>query len=158
LRESSTPEDGNTLRGRQRIDEKFQPLPPEIRFSIRRPGEVAGGVCEALNETQADRVRHEGEHDLGRESGLLKRSDRRRRNCDDDLRPLRREVSDEGVQAIDIPFSAKYLDMRGAAVLVAKCGKRLEQQMDRGAMGEPAVQNTDMRTSLRASGRCDRAA
>jgi hypothetical protein len=114
--------------------------------------------CARLSTTQADRVWHEGEHDLDRESGLLKRSDRRRRNCDDDLRPLRREVSDEGVQAIDIPFSAKYLDMRGAAVLVAKCGKRLEQQMDRGAMGEPAVQNTDMRTSLRASGRCDRAA
>src|SRR6266702_4582965 len=75
----------------------------------------------------------------------------RRSNLDDDIWLLCAELNDKSFQPTGVAFPAKEIDLRCAAVLVAKLVERFEQQMDRRKSGKSAVKNTDPRPLLRAS-------
>jgi hypothetical protein len=54
-----------------------------------------------------------------------------------DTNPLTR-----GFQSLGVSFSAKHFNLRRAAVFMTKCAQRVNQNMDRRAIGKATVQNT----------------
>src|ERR1700730_15823883 len=108
---------------------------------------IPAGVQKTLHDSKPDRVRYKGEHDGDLQLSFLERNRGRRRDCDDDNRPLRSELVDKRFQPNGVSFPAEKIDVR---VPVAKLAERFEPQMDSCALRKSTVQNTDPRPVLRA--------
>src|SRR6266568_1666597 len=145
LREQRAPEHGDTCGARNGVDEQLQPLPAKHSFTVRHSGEVTAGMRKTLDDSKPDRVRYESEHDRDHQPSLLECEDGWRSDRDDYIRLLRPELSDKSIQPIGVSFAAEQIDSRCVAVLVANFAKRFEQEMDRRAVRESAVQYDDPR-------------
>ena len=75
---------------------------------------------------------------------------------DDDVGSFRREFGDEESQLVSVSFRAQQLDDRAASIFVAELPKLGKQQMDRRAVREATVQDTDPRPLSRPRRRRER--